>query len=206
MQCKKIFDGRKLSRDSKEQLRIVSVRRVMSGESPEAVAKGMGLNRRTIYRWLEAHYYGGEDALKAKPIPGAPPKINARQMEALARIVREKSPLQLKFSYALWTLAMIRELIRQKFSVNLSEVSVGRLMRRLGFSPQRPLYRAWQQNPALVENWRDEGVSKDRRSRQTRGRCRLLCRRICNQIRLSRRNHMVPDGKDARGRGDRRAI
>lgn len=72
MQCKKIFDGRKLPRDSKEQLRIVAVRRVMSGESPEAVAKGMGLNRRTIYRWLEAHYYGGEDALKAKPIPGAP--------------------------------------------------------------------------------------------------------------------------------------
>jgi transposase len=136
MQCKKIFDGRKLPRDSKEQLRIVAVRRVISGESPETVAKGMGLNRRTIYRWLEAHYYGGENALKAKPIPGAPPKINARQMESLARIVREKSPLQLKFSYALWTLAMIRELIRQKFSVNLSEVSVGRLMRRLGFSPR----------------------------------------------------------------------
>jgi transposase len=160
MQCKKIFDGRKLPRDSKEQLRVVAVRRVMSGESPEAVAKGMGLNRRSIYRWLEAHYYGGEDALKAKPIPGAPPKINARQMETLARIVREKSPLQLKFAYALWTLAMIRELIRQKFSVNLSEVSVGRLMRRLGFSPQRPLYRAWQQNPALVENWRDEEYPK----------------------------------------------
>ena len=160
MQCKKIFDGRKLPRDSKERLRIVAVRRVMSGESPEAVAQGMGLNRRSIYRWLEAHYYGGEDALKAKPIPGAPPKINARQMNALARIVREKSPLQLKFSYALWTLAMIRALIRQKFSAKLSEVSVGRLMRRLGFSPQRPLYRAWQQNPALVENWRDEEYPK----------------------------------------------
>jgi hypothetical protein len=48
MQCKRIFDGRKLPRDSKEQLRIVAVRRVMSGESPEAVAKGMGLNRRTV--------------------------------------------------------------------------------------------------------------------------------------------------------------
>jgi hypothetical protein len=43
MQCKKIFDFRKLPRDSKEQLRVVAVRRVMSGESPEAVAKGMGV-------------------------------------------------------------------------------------------------------------------------------------------------------------------
>jgi transposase len=107
MQCKKIFDGRKLPWDAKEQLRLAVVRRVISGESPEAVAKGMGLNRRTVYRWLEAHYYGGEDALKSKPIPGAPPKISASQMEVLARIVREKSPLQLKFPYVLWTLAMI---------------------------------------------------------------------------------------------------
>ncbi len=96
MQCKKNFDGRKLARESKEQLRIVAVSRVMSGESPEAVAKGMGLNRRKIYRWLEAHYYGREEALKAKPIPGVPPKINAP-----ACIVREKSSLQLNFSYAL---------------------------------------------------------------------------------------------------------
>lgn len=91
MQCKKIFDGRCLPRDAKEQLRIAAVRRVIAGKSPESVANGMGRNRRTIYGWLEAHHYGGEDALKAKPIPGAPPKISARQMEVLARIVREKS-------------------------------------------------------------------------------------------------------------------
>lgn len=62
MQCKKIFDGRKLSRDAKEQLRVTAVKRVLAGESPEAVAKGMAINRRTIYRWLEAHYYGGGGA------------------------------------------------------------------------------------------------------------------------------------------------
>ena len=55
---------------------------------------------------------------------------------------------------------MIRVLIRREFAVSLSEVSVGRLMRRLGFSPQRPLYRAWQQDPALVERWRAEDYPK----------------------------------------------
>jgi len=72
----------------------------------------------------------------------------------LARLIREQTPLQLKFEFALWTLAIIRELIRREFGVGLSEVSVGRLMKRLGFSPQRPLYRAWQQDSALVERWR----------------------------------------------------
>lgn len=55
---------------------------------------------------------------------------------------------------------MILELIRQKFNVKLSEVSAGRLMKRLGFSPQRPLYRAWQQNPALAKAWRAQEYPK----------------------------------------------
>jgi transposase len=160
MKCKKVFDGRQLPRKAKEQLRVAAVKRVEAGESPELVAAGLGINRRTIYRWIEAFHYGGESALKAKPIPGAPPKLDAKQMARLARIVYTKNPLQLNFEFALWTLAMIRVLIRREFAVSLSEVSVGRLMRRLGFSPQRPLYRAWQQDPALVERWRAEDYPK----------------------------------------------
>lgn len=156
MKCKKDFDARKLPRDAKAQLRVAAVKRVENGESPEAVAAGMGFNRRIIYRWLQAYHYGGEQALQAKPIPGAPAKLSAQQMAKLSRIVYTKNPLQLKFPYALWTLAMIRELIKRMFDVSLSEVSVGRLMRRMGFSPQRPLYRAWQQDPALVEAWRTQ--------------------------------------------------
>lgn len=154
MKCKKVFDARKLTREAKEALRISAVQRVEAGESPEDVAAGMGINRRTIYRWLSAYHYGGEDALKSKPVPGRPPKLSGEQMERLARIVREKNPQQLKFDYALWTLDMIRVLIRREFDVRLSEVSVGRVMKRLGFTPQRPLYRAWQQDPHLVDEWR----------------------------------------------------
>jgi transposase len=98
--------------------------------------------------------------MKAKPIRGAPPKIDAKRMAKLAKIVRNKYPLQLKFEYALWTLAMIRQLILHTFNVRLSEVSVGRLMKRLGFSPQRPLYRAWRQNPELVEAGRKKEYPK----------------------------------------------
>ena len=160
MKCKKTFDARTLSREAKEQLRKAAVKRVESGESPEFVAVGMGINRRTIYRWLSAYHYGGEQALDARPIRGAKPKLDAKQMAKLSRIVRTKNPLQLKFEFALWTLATIRELIRREFGVGLSEVSVGRLMKRLGFTPQRPLYRAWQQDPSLVERWRQEEYPK----------------------------------------------
>jgi len=133
---------------------------VLRVESAEAVARGLGINRRTIYRWLAAYHAGGEDALTAKPIPGAPPKLDAKQMNKLSRMIRDKNPQQFGFEFALWTLAMIRELISRQFQVNLSEVSVGRLMKRIGFTPQRPLYRAWQQDPLLVERWREHEYPK----------------------------------------------
>jgi len=160
MRCKKTIDARSYSHEMLEKLRTDAVKRVESGESPEAVAEGLGINRRTIYRWLSAYHYGGESALQAKPIPGAPPKIDAKQMARLSRMIRDKTPLQFKFEYALWTLALIRDLIKKQFGVKLSEVSVGRLMKRLGFTPQRPLYRAWQQNPELVQSWQDTEYPK----------------------------------------------
>jgi transposase len=57
---------------------------------------------------------------------------------------------------ALWTREMIREVIRREFGVALSVVSVGRLLRKLGLSPQRPLHRAYQQDPAAVDRWKKE--------------------------------------------------
>lgn len=160
MRCKKTIDARGYSHEMLEQMRRDAVKRVESGESPEAVASGLGINRRTMYRWLEAYHYGGNAALAAKPIPGAPPKLDARQMDELARMIRHDTPLQYKFEFALWTLALIRELIKRHFGVSLSEVSVGRLMKRLGFTAQRPLYRAWQQDPVLVEQWREHEYPK----------------------------------------------
>jgi hypothetical protein len=58
---------------------------------------------------------------------------------------------------------MVRELIGREFGVRLSEVSVGRLLRKLGLSPQRPLYRAYQQNPEAVARWKAETYPQLRR-------------------------------------------
>ena len=160
MKCKKLIDLRSYPHDALEKIRKDAVLRIENGESPEDVAKGIGINRRTIYRWLEAYHYGGDDALKAKPIPGAPSKVTAEQMRKLSGILRKVNPLQLYFDFALWTLPMIRELIRIEFGVKLSEVSVGRLMKRMGFTPQRPLYRAWQQDAQLVDNWKHNEYPK----------------------------------------------
>src|SRR3954462_16033381 len=58
--------------------------------------------------------------------------------------------------FALWTREMVREVIRREFGVALSVVSVGRLLRTMGLSPQRPLHRAYEQNPDAVARWKTE--------------------------------------------------
>jgi transposase len=111
------------------------------------------MSRARIYEWLAAYREGGYEALKAKQLFGRPPKLTGKQLDQLYRIVTTKNPLQLKFFYALWTRSMVREVIRENFGIRLSDVSVGRLLKKLGLSPQKPLRRAYPQDPEAVDRW-----------------------------------------------------
>jgi transposase len=73
-----------------------------------------------------------------------------------------KDPRQLEFPFALWTSAMVAELIWRKFHIRLSKASVCRLLNQLGFSPQRPLWRAFQKDGELVAKWVKEEYPKIR--------------------------------------------
>jgi transposase len=156
-------DGRKLDHKTLEQLRIRAVRQIEQGAHPEEVAAGLGMTRAAVYGWLAKDREGGLEALKARPVPGRPPSLSGAQLQRLYTLVVGNDPRQLQFTFALWTRAMVRELICREFSVRLSEVSVGRLLRKLGLSPQRPLYRAYQQNPEAVARWKAETYPQLRR-------------------------------------------
>jgi transposase len=149
-------DGRKLDHKTLEVLRLRAVERVGAGAHPEEVARALGLHRKTVYGWLAKYREGGKGALLAKPVPGRPPKLGGAQLSRLYVLIVGKDPRQMQFEFALWTREMVREVIRREFGVALSVVSVGRLLRKLGLSPQRPLHRAYQQNPAAVERWKRE--------------------------------------------------
>jgi transposase len=149
-------DGRKLDYKTLEQLRIRAVRQIEQGAHPEHVAQALGMTRAAVYAWLAKYREGVLEALQAKPDPGRPPKLQGAQLARLYGLVVGNDPRQLRFAFALWTRAMVRELIGREFGVRLSEVSVGRLLRKLGLSPQRPLYRAYQQNPEAVARWKAE--------------------------------------------------
>jgi transposase len=146
-------DGRKLDHRTLAEIRRRAVERVQAGESPEAVIKVLGFSRACIYNWLARYRAGGWDALGARPVSGRPQKITGEQMRWVYQTVAGKNPLQFRFEFALWTREMIQILLKQELGLRLSLSSVGRLLRQLGLSCQRPLFRAYQQNPAWVAEW-----------------------------------------------------
>ncbi len=150
------FDGRKLSHSAREAIRIRAVQRILDGESPEVIAKTLGYHRSAVYQWLSRYKTDGIEGLKYQKIPGKQPTLSKAQKQKIFDIVTSKNPLQLKFAFALWTRAMVKDLILDRFAVSLSEVSVGRLLHELGLTPQRPLRRAYQQNPERVAYWLQE--------------------------------------------------
>jgi len=134
-------------------MRERAVRSVQDGESPEVVARVLSINRSTVYGWLAQYRRGGWGALKAKPLFGRPPKLGAKKLSWIYDTVTQKSPLQLKFAFALWTREMVAALIKEKFNIPLSVVSVGRLLAQLGITCQKPLHRALERDEALVQQW-----------------------------------------------------
>jgi transposase len=156
-------DARKLGHKSLTDLRKRAVASIQSGESPSSVAEVLGVNERTVYRWLAAYRNGGWGNLDARKRGGRPRKLDDKAMKWIYETVATKSPLQLKFEFALWTAKMVQELIKKKFSIRLSHSSVCRLLGQLGLSAQRPLWRAYQQDPESVERWKKETYPKIRK-------------------------------------------
>jgi transposase len=148
-------DGRKLDHKTLEQLRIRAVRQVEHGAHPDEVAAGLGMTgRRRMPGWPSTARAGWRRS--GPPRPGTAAETVGPTAARLYGLVVGNDPRQLRFAFALWTRAMVRELIRREFGVRLSEVSVGRRLRKLGLSPQRPLYRAYQQNPEALARWKAE--------------------------------------------------
>ena len=155
------------------ELRKRGVAAVQAGESPPLVAAALGVNLRTLFRWLSLYRRGGWHQQDARKRGGRPPKLDGSALRWIYNTLANKNPLQLKFPFALWTAAMVQTLIAERYKVKLSHSSVCRLLHQLGLSAQRPLWRAYQQNPEAVKQWLETDYPAIRR-RAKRARAQIF--------------------------------
>lgn len=149
-------DGRTLDHKTLEEIRRMAVQRVREGERPSEVIASYGFNRPVIYRWLrQARGRGrGLRALRSRKGTGRPRRLTVKQEQQLFRWINGKDPRQHGFDFGLWTRLIVRKLIGQKFGVNLGVTAVGKLLAKLGLTPQKPLKRAYERDPAAIEAWK----------------------------------------------------
>ncbi|MFP4307092.1 MAG: winged helix-turn-helix domain-containing protein [Desulfococcaceae bacterium] len=100
-----------------------------------------------MYDGPRRHKEGGWDALKDRPLPGRGRTVNEDMEEKFLRTVTEPSPEDYGFESALWTRWTIRDVVFEEFGKRASITTAGRILKRMGLSPQRPPRRAAEQNP-----------------------------------------------------------
>lgn len=150
----KQIDARSLSSSAQEALRRRAVKAVRHGKTHQDVADTLGVARPTVSRWMQEWSRDGAKALKAAK-RGRPTgtQLDERQIRDVAKKIVTRCPDQLRLPFYLWTREAVGELIQREYGIPLSVWTVGRYLKSWGFTPQKPLRRAYEQNPVAVRRW-----------------------------------------------------
>jgi transposase len=132
-----------------EQRRRRAWKLLREGFAPVEVARQLGVHRRSVRRWRAL---GEQQQLTARPASGRPPKLTAAQREALAGLL-VGGALACGFATELWTCPRVAEVVRRRFKVRYHPAHVGRLLRGLGFTPQKPERQARERDEAVIQGW-----------------------------------------------------
>jgi len=158
-------DARSLPPAAQEDIRRKAVRAVREGRTQVEVARLFGVTRQAVGKWVKADREGGSGQLKARK-RGRPKgrSLQAWQAAQTVRAVVNRRPEQLKLPFYLWTREGVAQLIRERFDISLSVWTVGRYLRDWGLTPQKPVRRAFEQNPKAVRRWLEEEYPAIRRA------------------------------------------
>jgi transposase len=132
------------------------VRLHRKGHGVMAIVELTGLSYPAVRRAIELFEAGGAAALKPAArgrAPGQGRSLSAKQEDLVRRTICDKRPEQLKMDFALWTRAAVMQLIEQQCGLKLSVRAVGNYLKRWGFTPQKPIKRAYEQRPEAVQQW-----------------------------------------------------
>lgn len=153
-------DSRSLNQSAQEILRVKAVNAIIAGKTQDDVAELFGVSLKAVNNWWRIYRELGMPGLRKKSrrpkSADEGGKLKGWQCASIVRTIMTKTPDQLDFGFMLWTRDAVAELIKERFKVRLSKWTVGRLLKQWGMSPQKPVKKAYQQQPEVVKNWLDK--------------------------------------------------
>jgi len=148
MRGRPLGSGKKL-----EERRIKAVQEVIKDDlTPAVVAKKYKVEVGTLYRWIGKYRKDKKRGLKSRPTPGAPRRLSDVQLAKLERLILAGAK-SAGFPNDLWTCARLADLIRREFGVQYHFNHVGKILSRMGWSPQRPEKRAVERDDRRIRQW-----------------------------------------------------
>ena len=149
------LDARFLPPAAQEDLRRRVVKAIREdGLSQAAAARTFDVSRTSVMKWLKAVERGGANALRSRVRGRRPePLLKGWQAATIVKLISDRTPDQLKLPFMLWTREAVRDLIEQRFGYSVSPRTAGRYLARWGFTPQKPVRRAYEQNTRVVQQW-----------------------------------------------------
>jgi putative transposase len=147
---------KKGSLESWELRRNIAADMHEQGHSPAAIASALKVSVRTVYQWLARLRSGGREALQSRKPTGRRSRLSEEQKQWLGELLL-KTPEQNGFAGRyLWTQQLIAHLIEREFGIRYHHDRICRILKRMGFTHQKPARRAKERDEAKIQQWRTE--------------------------------------------------
>lgn len=135
-----------------EKRRLDAIALFEDGMAQVAIAKKLRIHDRTVRRWIASYRQEGRKGVAAKPAPGRPPKLSAVQQGTLAKML-DKGAVANGYSTELWTCPRVARVVEKRFGISYHVDHMGRLLKSMGFTPQKPERRARERDEAGIRRW-----------------------------------------------------
>ena len=154
--------------DALEERRLEAARLLKRGLSQAEVARQLGVHRQSVYRWAKTVSESGKSALRKAGRAGRKPLLDTKDLKKLERILK-RGPETLGYDTQLWSSWLVAEVIQDTFDVEYHSGHVWRILRRLGWSVQRPTGRAIERDEEAIRKWKQRRWPVVKKTPQNKG-------------------------------------
>ncbi len=153
--------------DWREGRRLRAWELYQQGWAQKQIAAALGVTAGAVSQWIARGTAGGVAALRNRSRPGAKPKLTQAQRDRIPDLLKRGAEAH-GFIGNVWTQERIAEVLKRAFGVQYHHDHIGRLLRSIGWSVQKPIERATQRNEAAIERWRQDTWSTIKKKRSTK--------------------------------------